>query len=341
MFSRERRLPRKALDLFLALHFALLLVSQFTGLCYTIGADGLYRRGAWYPLSYLPPAAILAENVYLLLRERERLTRSEKLAFWNYLAVPAMAMIVQMFLYGVNYILLSTIIAALAEQVAGYGDVLHELTGAVYDPEMPEALAKAGGLKEFLEKENEGGKTNYQLIADALGDEKKWFDKDLKVFNKVAETGFSLEKLGIEPDAEVRHPVEAPTKEDYDLVCSAIDSAAFGKIKADPSAALAAETLRVACYQMGAPKDKKFCTNIEVGGQTMSVEIENKEHAKTILNESMGTLWNLKRDDGKTLQQAMLEIKHKYGKNAVVKAKNLSKGGTAMERNQQIGGHKA
>jgi DNA polymerase V len=43
----------------------------------------------------------------------------------------------------------------------------------------------------------------------------------------------------------------------------------------------------------------------------------------------------------RALQEAMLEIKHKYGKNAVVKAKNLNKGGTAMERNQQIGGHKA
>jgi len=43
----------------------------------------------------------------------------------------------------------------------------------------------------------------------------------------------------------------------------------------------------------------------------------------------------------RALQQAMLEIKHKYGKNAVVKAKNLSKGGTAIERNDQIGGHKA
>ena len=43
----------------------------------------------------------------------------------------------------------------------------------------------------------------------------------------------------------------------------------------------------------------------------------------------------------RALQEAMLEIKHKYGKNAVVKAKNLNKGGTAMERNGQIGGHKA
>ena len=55
---------------------------------------------------------------------------------------------------------------------------------------------------------------------------------------------------------------------------------------------------------------------------------------------------NTTEDDEKlakerALQEAMLELKHKYGKNAVVKAKNLNKGGTAMERNGQIGGHKA
>ena len=43
----------------------------------------------------------------------------------------------------------------------------------------------------------------------------------------------------------------------------------------------------------------------------------------------------------RALQEAMLEIKNKYGKNAVVKAKNLNKGGTAIERNGQIGGHRA
>ena len=41
------------------------------------------------------------------------------------------------------------------------------------------------------------------------------------------------------------------------------------------------------------------------------------------------------------LQEAMLEIKKKYGKNAVLKVKNLNKGGTAIDRNKQIGGHKA
>ena len=43
----------------------------------------------------------------------------------------------------------------------------------------------------------------------------------------------------------------------------------------------------------------------------------------------------------RSLQQAMLDIKKKYGKNAILKGTNLLEGATAMERNQQIGGHRA
>ena len=43
----------------------------------------------------------------------------------------------------------------------------------------------------------------------------------------------------------------------------------------------------------------------------------------------------------KKVQQAMLDIKKKYGKNAILKGMNLQEDGTAMERNRQIGGHKA
>ena len=40
------------------------------------------------------------------------------------------------------------------------------------------------------------------------------------------------------------------------------------------------------------------------------------------------------------LQHIVLDIKNKYGKNAIVKAMNLEEGATTIERNQQIGGHK-
>lgn len=43
----------------------------------------------------------------------------------------------------------------------------------------------------------------------------------------------------------------------------------------------------------------------------------------------------------KKIQEAMLQIKQKYGKNAVLKGMNLVEGATAVERNKQIGGHKA
>ena len=41
------------------------------------------------------------------------------------------------------------------------------------------------------------------------------------------------------------------------------------------------------------------------------------------------------------LQEAMLEIKGKYGKNAILKGMNLQEGAMTVERNRQIGGHKA
>ena len=41
------------------------------------------------------------------------------------------------------------------------------------------------------------------------------------------------------------------------------------------------------------------------------------------------------------LQEAVLSVKKKYGKNAILKGMNLQEGATAIERNRQIGGHKA
>lgn len=43
----------------------------------------------------------------------------------------------------------------------------------------------------------------------------------------------------------------------------------------------------------------------------------------------------------KQLQKAVLAIKKKYGKNAVLKGMNLQEDATAVQRNEQIGGHKA
>jgi DNA polymerase V len=43
----------------------------------------------------------------------------------------------------------------------------------------------------------------------------------------------------------------------------------------------------------------------------------------------------------KRLQGALSEVRSKYGANALFTGKNMLEGATQLERNQQIGGHRA
>lgn len=56
-------------------------------------------------------------------------------------------------------------------------------------------------------------------------------------------------------------------------------------------------------------------------------QVQEKKHVETIKERK--------------LQEAVLNIKNKYGKNAILKGMSLESGATAKERNNQIGGHKA
>ena len=50
---------------------------------------------------------------------------------------------------------------------------------------------------------------------------------------------------------------------------------------------------------------------------------------------------NAERDKERKMQEAIIAIKHKFGKNAILKGTSFSEGATARDRNNQIGGHKA
>lgn len=47
-----------------------------------------------------------------------------------------------------------------------------------------------------------------------------------------------------------------------------------------------------------------------------------------------------KLEGEKNLQDAIIGIRKKYGKNSIIKAMDLQEGATAIDRNKQIGGHK-
>jgi len=68
--------------------------------------------------------------------------------------------------------------------------------------------------------------------------------------------------------------------------------------------------------------------------EQLSLFAENADEHKAKKEEEF-----LQRE--KKIQKAVLDIKKKYGKDAILKGMNLQEGATAKERNRQIGGHKA
>ena len=104
----------RRIQIFLAvLQTILLFISQFTGLFYIIDQANVYHRQPLYPLSYITTAIAVALNILILIKDRNKLTYREKAAFWIYFMVPLAAAVIQLFIYGVNIVILSTVIAGL------------------------------------------------------------------------------------------------------------------------------------------------------------------------------------------------------------------------------------
>ncbi len=93
-------------------YFALLTVTQFTTVFYTVTPDNVYRRGPWYPVLLIPPVLLMLLNLLALWRRRPKLTRRQKLAFALYLLIPMGCMLVQMLSYGLLMIVIGSCAAA-------------------------------------------------------------------------------------------------------------------------------------------------------------------------------------------------------------------------------------
>ena len=78
--------------------------------------------------------------------------------------------------------------------------------------------------------------------------------------------------------------------------------------------------------------DKEKATNTRIVKQVDLFSMDDEE-----LFEDK----KVNQENESKIQNVMLEIKKKYGKNAILKGMNLEEGGTTIERNRQIGGHKA
>ena len=80
----------------------------------------------------------------------------------------------------------------------------------------------------------------------------------------------------------------------------------------------------------------------------MSFILETKEKNKNI-NEEKNTNINEEIQNNKfneldkenNLQEAIINIRNRFGKNSILKGTSYEEGATGKERNEQIGGHKS
>ena len=101
-----------AVGLLWLVYFALLIVTQFTTVFYTVTPDNVYRRGPWYPVLLISPVLQMLLNLLALRRRRANLSRQQRLAFALYLLIPMGCMLVQMFSYGLLMIVFGSCVAA-------------------------------------------------------------------------------------------------------------------------------------------------------------------------------------------------------------------------------------
>ena len=109
--ASEKKL-KTVLAALLCVHVAVLIIGLFSGLVYYFDAGNVYHRGRGYLLSNLCPLIMLVVDGYLLCRYRKNIPDRVRKAFWVYLAAPIIAMIIQSFTYGIQFIIFATVGAA-------------------------------------------------------------------------------------------------------------------------------------------------------------------------------------------------------------------------------------
>jgi len=79
-------------------------------------------------------------------------------------------------------------------------------------------------------------------------------------------------------------------------------------------------------------KEDKIKDTTIVEQMDLFTDYEKKDEEKKQINK--------KENDDKKVQDAILEIQNKYGKNSILKGMNLQEGATARDRNASVGGHR-
>lgn len=106
-----------------------------------------------------------------------------------------------------------------------------------------------------------------------------------------------------------------------------------------------AEPEQISMFDMLAGGDDSHAPERVSSKEATAYSEQDKPNSTMVAESISGSAGNDNDEDTlekeKQVQEAMLKIKKRFGKNAILKGTNLQEGATAKERNAQIGGHKA
>ena len=106
-----------------------------------------------------------------------------------------------------------------------------------------------------------------------------------------------------------------------------------------------AEPEQLSMFDMLAGGDDSHAPERVSSKEATAYSEQDKPNSTMVAESISGSAGNDNDEDAlekeKQVQEAMLKIKKRFGKNAILKGNNLQEGATAKERNAQIGGHKA
>lgn len=89
----------------------LVIVSQFNHMYYWFDENNVYHRGDWYWLSQVWPIVLMIINLGIMFRYRHSLSRREMLGLLTYELFPIIAMIIQIFVFGLTLLYIGTTVS--------------------------------------------------------------------------------------------------------------------------------------------------------------------------------------------------------------------------------------
>lgn len=120
------------------IYVGILVYAQFTKDIYYVDQNNNYFRGPYFPVIMIAPIVIMLVNLFAVWKKRDKLSDRQVRAFLVYAIVPTICMVLQIKRFGVHFIVLGTVAAA----IYMFMDILTEQREGVAKKELENSQLK-------------------------------------------------------------------------------------------------------------------------------------------------------------------------------------------------------